>query len=170
MKILVNVCLLLLVTLNATAELTKNDIQEIEKLLDKHDEQMKQYIDLKIDAVNARIDKVEGTLSARIDKVESTLNARIDKVKEKVDSLMWFIVLLVAIIVGAVALPQAFQLWRERKESRRFDIIENQIERIQQAVHEVTARSQFDVITKELAVLKQEIVSLKEEKFHLVRP
>ncbi|MFQ6043455.1 MAG: hypothetical protein ACE5PV_21585, partial [Candidatus Poribacteria bacterium] len=133
MKILISLFLLLLMPINAMAELTKNDIREIEKLLDKHDERMKQYIDLKIDAVNVRIDKVESTLSARIDKVENTLGARIDKVesalgaridkvKEKVDSLMWFIVLLVAIIVGAVALPQAFQLWRERKESRRFDI------------------------------------------------
>jgi len=121
MKLLLSLLLLLLITLNATADLTKNDLQEIEKLLDKRDEQMRQYIDLKIDVVNAKIDNVENTLNARIDKVESTLGARIDKVEEKVDSLMWFIVLLVAIIIGAVALPQAFQLWRERKESRRFD-------------------------------------------------
>jgi len=154
MRIVIITLLLLFLTINAQAELTKNDIQEIEKLLDKRDEQMKQYIDLKID-------KVESTLSARIDKVESTLGARIDKVEEKIDLLMWFISLLVVIIVGAVALPQAFQLWRERKESRRFDIIEDQITKIQQ---------HFDVITKELAILRQELVTLKGEKTYLIQP
>jgi hypothetical protein len=73
MRLVIISLLLSLLALNAKAELTKNDLQEIEKLLDKHDEQMKQYIDMKIDTVNARIDKVESTLNARIDKVESTL-------------------------------------------------------------------------------------------------
>jgi conjugal transfer/entry exclusion protein len=165
MRFVIISLLLSLLALNAKAELTKNDLQEIEKLLDKHDEQMKQYIDMKIDTVNARIDKVESTLNARVDKVESTLGARID-------GLMWFIVLLVAIIVGVIALPQAFQICslrsptpsaygRERKESKQFDTVENQIEKIQH---------QFDMMMKEFDTLKKEITILKEERTRLIQP
>lgn len=157
MKILVSLVLLSLVTFNATAELTKNDIQEIEKLLDKYDKQIKQYIDMKLvrleSTITERIDKVDG----KVDKVDEN----IAKVDGKVDMLMWFLVLLVAIIIGAIALPQAFQLWRERRESKQFDMVDNQIEKMQQ---------QFDVIMKELDSLKQEIITLKEERTRLIQP
>jgi hypothetical protein len=43
MRLVISSFLLLLLALNAQANLTKNDIQEIEKLLDKHDDRMKQY-------------------------------------------------------------------------------------------------------------------------------
>ena len=69
------------ITVNfATAELTKQDLKEVEALLDKQEKRIKECIDLKIDAVNSRIDAV----NSRIDAVEKV-------VKEGHESLKWMI-------------------------------------------------------------------------------
>lgn len=110
--------LLLLITANfALAELTKQDLKEIEALLDRQEKRIKEHIDGKIETVNSRIDVV----NSRIDAVEKTLNSRIGAVEKVVEQgqerLQWMIGILALVVVAGIAFPPIWQEWRERRTS-----------------------------------------------------
>ena len=115
MKIItfLSLCLLFLVS-SAFGELTKEDLRTIVKeenaALEKR---LKEYIDLKIETVNARIDTVEGKLSARIDALEGNVNR------------LWLAIL--ALIAAAVALPQLIIVYSERKRGRELEMLLQQL-------------------------------------------
>lgn len=110
MKKIITIFLLFLFTSQfAVAELTKQDLKEIEALLDKQEKRIKEYIDIKIEAVNARIDAT----NTRIDAT----NTRIDSVEKGQDFLKWMIGILALVIVAGIAFPPIWQEWRERRKS-----------------------------------------------------
>ena len=88
---------------------------------------MKEYIDLKIETVNARIDATK----ARIDSVEKSVNARIDNVEKRIDDLkeninrIWLAIL--ALIAAAVALPQLIIVYTERKREKEIQLLIQQL-------------------------------------------
>ena len=126
----VTILLLLLFASSAYGELTKEDLRTIIKEESAASEKrMKEYIDLKVDALddklstridaleknvdarfdatNARINAVDKSLNARIDALDKSLNARIDDI--------WTIMIaLIALITAAVAVPQILMAYRER--------------------------------------------------------
>ncbi len=113
MRIL-TILLLLLFASSAFGELTKEDIRTIIKeenaALEKR---MKEYIDLKIETVNARIDAVDQKLSARIDALEGNI------------SRIWLAIL--ALIAAAVALPQLIIVYSDRKRGREVQMLLEQL-------------------------------------------
>ena len=143
MKVIILLWLLLLVS-PVFGELTKEDIEAIRTIVNEEgtalEKRMKEYIDLKIDGVNARIDGVEKSLNAKIDAVEKSLNARIDGVEKslnaridgvekslnaRIDDMekslieqvkaMWLVVLaLIGLITAAIAIPQLIIAYKER--------------------------------------------------------
>jgi len=91
------------------------------------EKRMKEYIDLKIETVNARIDGVEKSLNARIDVLDKNLNARIGN--------MWLMIIgLIGLITGAIAIPQMIASRRDRGQKdmqSQIDQLRKQIEAMQ---------------------------------------
>ena len=146
MKTVAILSLLLLVS-PAFGELTKEDVRTIMKEENAASEKrIKEYIDLKIETVNAKIDGVEKSLNARIDAVEQGLGARIDAVDEKlsarIDALdkrmsdMWRLMMgLFGLVAATIAIPQIIVAYRDRgrKEMQtQIDQLREQIESLQQ--------------------------------------
>jgi len=147
-KIIVVSILLILITANlAIAELTKQDLKEIEALLDKQEKRIKEYIDLKIEAVNSRIDAVEKTVNSRIDAVEKV-------VEEGQEFLKWMIGILAAVVVVGITLPP---IWQERRERKASSFTQS-----------ITAK--LDSLIQRVAQLEQEIADLKRPKIYQHNP
>ncbi len=107
MKGIIILFLLLLVS-PAFSELTKEDIRTIVKEeVGASEKRMKEYIDLKIDALDdklsARIDSTNG----RIDSLDKSLNGRID-------DILTIMIALIALVTAAIAVPQVIMAYRER--------------------------------------------------------
>jgi len=133
--------LLLFITANfATAELTK---QDLDKSLAEQERRIKEYIDLKIEAVkaeikavNSKIDAVEKSVNARIDAVDSRINSVEKVVEQGQERLQWMIGILALVVVAGIAFPPIWQEWRERKASslaQRVLRLEQEIENLKKA-------------------------------------
>ena len=122
----VTILFLLLLASPAFGELTKEDIRTIFKEENNASEKrLKEYIDLKIETVNARIDALDKSLNARIDAVDQKLSARIDGVEKslnaKIDGLdkrmdnMWRLMIgLFGLVTATIAIPQIIIAYRDR--------------------------------------------------------
>ena len=151
-RIIVISILLIFITANlAIAELTK---QDLEKSLAEQEKRIKEYIDLKIGAVNSRIDAVEKTVNSRIDAVEKTVDSRINAVEKGLEFLKWMIGILALIVVGGITFPPIWQELRERKASS--------------FTQSVTAK--LDTLIQRVAQLEQEIADLKRPKIYQHNP
>ena len=125
---IVTILSLLLWASTAFGELTKEDLRTIiREEITASEKRMKEYIDLKIETVNARIDATK----ARIDSVEKSVNARIDNVEKRIDDLkgninrIWLAIL--ALIAAAVALPQLIIVYTERKREKEIQLLIQQL-------------------------------------------
>ncbi len=137
MKTVTILSLLLLLASPAFGELTKEDLRTIVKEESAASEKrMKEYIDLKVEAINARfdstnarIDAVEKSLNGRIDAVEKSLNGRIDSLDKslngridsldkslngRIDDILTIMIALIALVTAAIAVPQVIMAYRER--------------------------------------------------------
>ena len=121
----VTILALLLFASSAYGELTKEDLRTIIKeenaALEKR---LKEYIDLKIETVNAKIDAVDQKLTTKIDAVDQKLSARIDALEGNV-SRIWLAIL--ALIAAAVALPQLIIVYSERKREKEIQLLLQQL-------------------------------------------
>ena len=114
----ITILFLLLLTSTAFGELTKEDIRTIIKEEnDAFEKRMKEYIDLKIETVNAKIDAT----NTRIDALDKSLSARIDATNIRIDALdksfdqAWILIIaLIGLITAAVAIPQIIIAYKER--------------------------------------------------------
>ena len=117
---------LLLLASPVFGELTKEDIRTIFKEENAASEKrIKEYIDLKIETVNARIDAlgkslnaridaVDQKLSARIDGVEKSLNAKIDGLDKRMDNMWRLMIGLFGLVAATIAIPQIIIAYRDR--------------------------------------------------------
>ena len=113
----VTILSLLLLTTSAFAQLTKEDVRTIVKEESAASEKrMREYIDLKVEAINARFDATNG----RIDALEKNLNARIGDlnarigdIDKKFDRVWYMIIALIGLITAAIAIPQIVIAHRE---------------------------------------------------------
>ena len=124
MKVITILSLLLLLVSPAFGELTKEDLRTIvREEVTASEKRTREYIDLKIETVNARIDAV----NARIDGLEKSLNTKIDALDNRIDELdenlsdrirdIWFLVLaLIGLLAAAIAIPQIFIAYRDRDQ------------------------------------------------------
>ena len=149
----VTVLLLLLFASSAYGQLTKEDLRTIiREEVTASEKRTREYIDLKVEAINARfdstnarIDAVEKSLNARIDAVEKSLNARIDGVEKnlnaQIDGLdkrmnnMWRLMMgLFGLVAATIAIPQIIIAYRDRGRKdmqTQIDQLREQIEALQ---------------------------------------
>ena len=147
MKTVTILCLLLFLTTPAFSELTKEDIRTVMKEENAASEKrMKEYIDLKIDAVekslNARIDAVEKSLNARIDALEQSLNAKIGALDKRMDNMWHLMMALFGLVAATIAIPQIIIAYRDRGRK--------EMERSQKEM-----QSQIDQLRKALEAMQQ---------------
>ena len=126
----VTILLLLLFGSSAFGELTKEDLRTIIKeenaALEKR---MKEYIDLKIETVNARIDAVE-----------KSLNAKIDGLDKRMDNMWRLMIGLFGLVAATIAIPQIIIAYRERGQramQTQIDQLREQIEAMNQSINEL---------------------------------
>lgn len=103
MRILTILSLLLLAS-PVFGQLTKEDLRTIVKEEnDASEKRMKEYIDLKVETVNARIDAV----NTRIDGLEKSMDGRFDDIGT-------IMIALIGLIAAAIAIPQIIIAYRDR--------------------------------------------------------
>ena len=124
MRIIAILSLLLLAS-PVFGELTKEDLrtiikEEVRPIIKEEitvsEKRMKEYIDLKIETVNARIDGLDKSLNARID----ALDKRIGDMR----------ILVIALIAAAIAIPQIIIAYKERGQKE----MQTQIEQLRQKI------------------------------------
>ena len=145
----VTILALLLFASSAYGELTREDIRTIVKeenaALEKR---VKEYIGLKIDALDQKVDALDKSLNAKIDAVEKNLNTRIDALDDRVGKLegslndrigdMWRVVLaLIGFVAAAIAIPQIIIA---RTEKRRQKDIEREHQDLQTEIERLRGR------------------------------
>ena len=136
MKILTILSLLLLLASPVCAELTKEDIRTIIKEENSAlEKRIKEYIDLKIDALDQKVDALDKSLNGKVDDLGKSLNGRIDDIRT-------IMIALIALITAAIAVPQIIMAYKERGQKG--------LERSQQAM-----QSQIDQLRKELEAMQQ---------------
>ena len=124
----VTILSLLLLAAPTFGELTKEDVRTIVKEESAASEKrMKEYIDLKIETVNARID----ALNTRMDALEKSVDGRFDALNTRMDDVdskfnrIWLAI--IALITAAIALPQLIIIYAERKRGREIQMLLEQL-------------------------------------------
>ena len=136
---IVTILSLLLLASPAFSELTKEDLrtiikEEVRPIIKEEitasEKRMKEYIDLKIETVNARIDGLDKSLNARIDGVEKNLNDKIDAVHKSLDRVWFMMIALIGLVTAAIAVPQIIIAYKERGQKE----MQTQIEQLRQKI------------------------------------
>jgi hypothetical protein len=104
MKGMLIIIVLFLVVSPVLGELTKEDLQAIETIIEKSEARTKEYIDSKYNQVTTKIDEMDKRLTAKIDGVDKRL----------VD-MRSFLIGLMALIAVAIGLPA--WIWNKSQQS-----------------------------------------------------
>lgn len=92
--------------------IVKEEITELKKEIKEDiatsEKNMREYINIKVDSVNIKVDSVE----------------------EQITFLSYLVYALIALIVGAIAIPQLIMTWRSRREHS----LERRVERLTEEV------------------------------------
>ena len=124
MKVII-ILFLLLLTATAFGELTKEDIRIIvREEITASEKRTREYIDLKIEALNQRINDVE-----------KNINDKIDNVNKNFDRVWLLIIALIGLITAAIAIPQLVIAYREKGQKEmqtQIDQLRKELEAMQQ--------------------------------------
>ena len=124
MKVII-ILFLLLLTATAFGELTKEDIRIIvREEITASEKRTREYIDLKVEALNQRINDVE-----------KNLNDKIDNVNKNFDRVWLLIIALIGLITVAIAIPQLVIAYREKGQKEmqtQIDQLRKELEAMQQ--------------------------------------
>ena len=98
------IIVLFLVVSPVLGELTKEDLQAIETIIEKSEARTKEYIDSKYNQV-----------TTKIDEMDKRLNAKIDGVDKRLDDMRSFLIGLMALIAVAIGVPA--WIWNKSQKS-----------------------------------------------------
>jgi peptidoglycan hydrolase CwlO-like protein len=147
--LLLAICFLILST-NAFAELTQSDLENIDKLIQASETRIKEYVDLKINASEAKlsgqikalderlsgqIKALDERLSGQIKALDERLSGQINALDGQMTQIYGFVIALVALIAVAVGLPQilvARQGKEMRTQDQRIEALQQEIEKLKQ--------------------------------------
>ena len=96
---------LFLVVSPVLGELTKEDLQAIEAIIEKSEARTKEYIDSKYNQVTTKIDEMDKRLTAEIDEMDKRLTTKIDGVDKRLVDMRSFLIGLIALIAVAIGVP-----------------------------------------------------------------
>ncbi len=149
MKI-VTILSLLLFASSAYGELTKEDLRTIVKEENTASEKrVKEYIDLKIDALDQKVDALDKSLNGKVDALDKSLNGKVDALDKslngkvddlgkslngRIDDIRTIMIALIALVTAAIAVPQIIMAYKERGQKNmqtQIDQLRAQIEAMQ---------------------------------------
>jgi hypothetical protein len=111
------------------AELTKEDLREIEAIVQKSEErlekQLREYIDLKFAAQ-------EATINGRFAKIDE----RFEGIDKQLQMLMAFVIALIGLIAVTIGIPQIIIAFRERKAAdwqKAINALKQEVETLKQS-------------------------------------
>ena len=117
MKNSLMIAIIFLVVSPVLGELTKEDLQAIETIIEKSEARTKEYIDSKYNQVTTRIDEMDKRLTAQIDGVDKRLN--------DMRSLLIGLMALIAVAIGVPA-----WIWnKSQKDNNKLAPRENQTDK-----------------------------------------
>jgi len=117
----IGLALMLLVSNVSLAQLTKEDIRQIVKEENVQLEtRLKEYVDLKINALKADVDLKFGSLKAEVEAVK------------------WMLTILIVVIVAVLALPQAVSFIREGRELREVAELKERLTQVEQKLQTIS--------------------------------
>ena len=96
---------LFLVVSPVLGELTKEDLQAIETIIEKSEARTKEYIDSKYNQVTTKIDEMDKRLTTKIDEMDKRLTAEIDGVDKRLDDMRAVLIGLIGLIAVAIGVP-----------------------------------------------------------------
>ena len=122
----------------AFAQLTQTDLDRINALILASEKRMKEYVDLKIDALDKKLtDEIKAlderltgeikTIREEIKALDAKLTGEIKTVDGRVSLAIVFVVALIALIAVAVGLPQFLLARREKEEQANKDELKEEI-------------------------------------------
>ena len=100
--------------------------QEIKEDIATSEKNMREYINIKVEGVNTKVDSI----NIKMDSKVSSVNTKVDSVEEQLTFLSYLVYALIALIVGAIAIPQLIMARRSRTEHS----LERQVERLTEEV------------------------------------
>jgi hypothetical protein len=120
------IIVLFLVVSPVLGELTKEDLQAIETIIEKSEARTKEYIDSKYNQVTTKIDEMDKRLTTKIDEIDKRLTtkidemdkrltAKIDGVDKRLVDMRSFLIGLMALIAVAIGVPA--WIWNKSQQS-----------------------------------------------------
>ncbi len=125
----------LISTTCAYAELSQSDFETIQSIIDKSEKQIKEYIDLKINALDAK-------LSGEIKALDAKLSGEIKALDGRMNQLFWLMISIIALIAVAVGMPYFYvgYVGRQGKEiqseNERIEALQQEIEAMRHEMNE----------------------------------
>ena len=109
------IIVLFLVVSPVLGELTKEDLQAIETIIEKSEARTKEYIDSKYNQVTTKIDEIDKRLTTKIDEMDKRLTVQIDGVDKRLVDMRSFLIGLMALIAVAIGVPA--WIWNKSQQS-----------------------------------------------------
>ena len=136
-KYLITLLLLLTVVLPAYSQLTQDDLNsirlivkdEIKSEIEASEKRIKEYIDIKFEAVNEQFKTVDERFNS-VDKQIQGFDKRVSDTK----TLTYTLIAFIAVVIG---LPQVIAFWRNRKDDQE---TKKQIETLSSNIETLTQR------------------------------
>ena len=126
-----SICFLISTTC-AYAELSQSDFEKIQSIVDKSEKQIKEYVDLKINALDAK-------LMGEIKTLDEKLTGGINGLDGRLNQLFLLVIALIALIAVAVGMPHllvARQGKEIRMQNQRIEALQQEIETIRHELNE----------------------------------
>ena len=103
MKTLASILLLVLFALPAFGTLTKEDLRQIEEIVQKSEARMKEYVDSKVEVLDTKITALDTKFSIKFDEF--------DKRQQLIFAVL---IALMALVAGAIVIPQVIIAFKEK--------------------------------------------------------
>lgn len=122
------------IALPALGELTPQDLDKIRLIVNEAEKRIKAEIKADITELKQEIKEdianSEKNMREYINIKVDGVNTKVDSVKEKITFLSYLVYALIALIVGAIAIPQLIMTWRSGREHS----LEKRVERLTEEI------------------------------------
>ena len=127
----------------ASADLTKQDIEEIRRVVREEVQQEVRRVDERIDGLDSKLSTRIDSLDKHIDGLDSKLSTRIDSLEKRIDDLrnLLYVILagMFALVIGMLGLV-GFILWDRRTALapavKKIEVLEKKEDRLEGALKE----------------------------------
>ena len=131
------------IALPALGELKPQDLDKIRLIVNEAEKRIKADIKADITEVKREIGQniddseknMKEHINLRVDSKVGSVSTKVDSVEEQITFLSYLVYALIALIVGAIAIPQLIMAWRsgrDRSLERQIEILTQEVETLKQ--------------------------------------